>query len=208
MTWTAVGVDVGGTKIRAARVSGGRVEAAAVRPTPRNDPTMVLGAITAAVDEVHREGLPIGVATAGQVDRATGVVLTSPNLPGRNVPLGPSLEEAFAAPVLVDNDVRLAAVGEWLALDGRPGILVALYVGTGIGAGVVLGGAPLSGANNLATEETEVMPSEPVLILEADPTSLLANGLDTSILKQLQHIPISAAKIYNKPWLCVTEKLF
>ncbi len=147
-----MGVDVGGSRIRAARVETGRVEAEAVRDTPRGDPTLVLGALTAAVDEVHRAGLPIGVGVAGQIDPAAGVVRTSPNLPGRNVPLGPALEDAFGGSVLVDNDVRMAAVGAWLSLGRRHRVLVALSVGTGIGSGVVLHGRPLDGAHNLAGE--------------------------------------------------------
>ncbi len=145
-------MDVGGTKIRAARVVDGRVVEETFRATPPDDPTMVMGAITDAAAGVHDGRCPIGVGTAGQVDRHHGVVLTSPNLPGRNVPLGAALEEAFSVPVVVDNDVRLAAVGEWLALGGEPEVLVALYVGTGVGAGVVLRGRPLAGVNNLAAE--------------------------------------------------------
>jgi len=152
MSWSAVGVDFGGSKIRAARIAGGRVEEEAVRPTPRHDPTMILGAVTDAVAAVHREGLPIGVAMAGQIDRETGVVRSSPNIPGLNVPLGPSLEDTFAVPVIVDNDVRMAAAGEWTVLGENPRLLVALYVGTGIGAGVILRGRPLAGTHNLAAE--------------------------------------------------------
>ncbi|HHQ48744.1 MAG TPA: ROK family protein, partial [Acidobacteria bacterium] len=144
MSWSAVGVDFGGTKIRAARILGNRVEEETVRPTPPDDPTMILGAVTDAVAEVHRAGLPIGVAVAGQIDRRAGVIRSSPNIPGINVPLGPSLEDAFEVPVVVDNDVRMAAVGEWLVLGESPRLLVALYVGTGIGAGVVLDGTPLA----------------------------------------------------------------
>lgn len=152
MSWTAVGVDFGGTKIRAARIAAGRVEDEATRPTPPEDPTMILGAVTDAVAAVHRPGCPIGIAMAGQIDRRTGVVRSSPNIPGRNIPLGPSLEDAFGVLAILDNDVRLAAAGEWSALGETPSLLVALYVGTGIGAGVLLNGHPLSGSHNLATE--------------------------------------------------------
>jgi len=152
VSWSGVGVDFGGTKIRAARIAGGRVEDEALRPTPSEDPTMILGAVTDAVAAVHRPGLPIGVAMAGQIDRGAGVVRSSPNIPGRNIPLGPSLEDAFETPVTVDNDVRMAAAGEWNVLDEVPRLLVALYVGTGIGAGILLHGQPLAGSHNLAAE--------------------------------------------------------
>jgi len=152
MSWSAVGVDFGGTKIRAARIAGSRVEEEALRPTPAGDPTMILGAVTDAVAAVHRPDLPIGVAVAGQIDRGAGVIRSSPNIPGLNIPLGPSLGDAFKVPVTVDNDVRMAAAGEWTVLGERHRLLVALYVGTGIGAGVLLEGNPLAGTHNLAAE--------------------------------------------------------
>ncbi|NOZ79657.1 MAG: ROK family protein, partial [Acidobacteria bacterium] len=152
MSWSAVGVDAGGTKIAAARVSDGTIEALERRPTPVTSAAAVVDAIAAAVAEVHRPGLPIGVAIAGQVDRRAGVVLSSPNLPGCRVPIAAALQDRFAVPVLVDNDVTLAAFGELGQLDVTPAVLVSLFLGTGIGAGAVIGGVPLAGAHNLAAE--------------------------------------------------------
>ena len=152
MSWSAVGVDAGGTKIAAARAEDGTIEALKRLPTPVASAAAVIDAIAATVAAVHRPGLPIGIGIAGQIDRRSGVVLSSPNLPGRRVPLAAALEDRFGAPVVVDNDVTLAAFGELGQLDAIPAVLVALFLGTGIGAGVVLGGVPLAGAHNLAAE--------------------------------------------------------
>ncbi len=147
-----MGVDAGGTKIEAARVSGGEIEAVERLATPGGSSGSVLDAVTEAIAAVHRPGLPIGVAIAGQIDRRHGVMVSSPNLPGRRVPLGAALGDRFGVFVLVDNDVTLAALGELPSMDRVPDVLTALYLGTGIGAGVVIGGVPLSGAHNLAAE--------------------------------------------------------
>ncbi len=152
MSWRGVGIDAGGTKIAAARVNGGTIEAIQRVPTPHTSSADVLDAIGAAAAAVHEPGLPVGVAIAGQIDRRHGVMLSSPNLPGRRVPVGAALEDRLHVPVLVDNDVTLAAFGQLPGLEDVPDVLVALYLGTGIGAGVVIGGEPLTGAHNLAAE--------------------------------------------------------
>ena len=99
------------------------------------------------------------MACAGQIDPETGTVIYSPNLGWRDVPLGAHLAEAFKVPVIVENDVRAAAWGEFVA-RGREGSLVAVYVGTGVGSGAVLGGKLWRGVSNVAGEvgHTQVVP--------------------------------------------------
>ena len=152
MNWSAIGIDVGGTKIEAARVVDGNVERVERAATPTESVAELVEAVAQTAAAVHRPRLPIGIALAGQIDRRAGVVLSSPNLPFRRTSLAAGLGERFAVPVLVDNDVRLAALGEHLAIDPPPQTLVALYIGTGIGAGVVIGNRSLAGAHNLAAE--------------------------------------------------------
>lgn len=152
MRWSAIGVDVGGTRITAGRVVDGAVEEIHRAATPAAGPAELIAALAAAAAAVHRPGLPVGLGVAGQVDRRAGVVLSSPNLPLSRTPLAAALADRLAAPVIVDNDVTVAATGEALDLVPAPEVLVALYLGTGIGAGVIIGGTPLAGAHNLAAE--------------------------------------------------------
>ena len=97
--------------------------------------------------------LALGVACAGQIDPATGAVVYAPNLGWRDVPLGARLTEVFRIPVVVENDVRAAAWGEFVARAGGQGeSLIAIFVGTGVGSGAVLNGTLWRGAGNAAGE--------------------------------------------------------
>jgi len=91
----------------------------------------------------------LGVGVAGQVDPNSGAVSFAPNLQWHDVPLGARLRAALGIPVAVTNDVRAATWGEWLAGAGV-GVndLVVLFIGTGIGGGVVSDGRVLHGASN------------------------------------------------------------
>lgn len=80
-------------------------------------------------------------------------VLGSPNLSGwTDVPLRARLEEALGWPVEVANDGHLIALGEWRALPERTSPFVVVYVGTGVGGGVVVDGEPLVGHGGYAAE--------------------------------------------------------
>jgi glucokinase len=95
----------------------------------------------------------LGVACAGQIDPATGSVVYAPNLNWHNVPLAARLRDVFGIPVVVENDVRAAAWGEFVSGAAGPGdSLVAIFVGTGVGSGAVLGGRLWRGAGNVAGE--------------------------------------------------------
>ncbi len=95
----------------------------------------------------------VGVGIAGQIDATTGSVHFSPNLDWREVPLRADLEGFLSLPTIVTNDVRAITWGEWVHGAGQ-GLddIVCLFVGTGIGGGVVSGGRILSGCTNTAGE--------------------------------------------------------
>ena len=103
----------------------------------------------------------IGIAAAGQIHPETQAVVYAPNLNWRDVPLRTRLEARFNLPVWVENDVRAAAWGEFRFGAGR-GVrsLVAVFVGTGVGSGAILGGRLWRGAFNAAGEigHTQVVP--------------------------------------------------
>jgi glucokinase len=95
----------------------------------------------------------IGIATAGQIHPVTGVVVQAPNLGWRDVPLRASLAEATGLPVVVENDVRAAAWGEFIHGAGQDvRSLLAVFVGTGVGSGAVIEGVLWRGAGNAAGE--------------------------------------------------------
>jgi glucokinase len=121
----------------------------------------VLDRLRATIDEAAGTApSAIGVACAGQIDAATGAVVEAPNLGWRDVPLAEELRRAFGVPVAIENDVRAAAWGEFRFGTGRGAdSLVAVFVGTGVGSGAVLGGKLWRGAGNAAGEvgHTEVV---------------------------------------------------
>jgi glucokinase len=155
----AIGVDLGGTKVEVAHVdAAGRVRQRLRRPTDIADgPSAIVAEIEAAVRDLRREAdtppAGVGVGVAGQIELGSGVVRFAPNLDWRDVPLRAELSQALGLPVTVTNDVRAAAWGEWLHGAGREcDDLVCLFVGTGIGGGVVSGGQMLAGCSNAAGE--------------------------------------------------------
>jgi glucokinase len=95
----------------------------------------------------------IGVACAGQIHPETGAVVQAANLGWRNVTLAAPLAEAFRVPVVVENDVRAAAWGEYrYGVHRGATSLLAVFVGTGVGSGAVLDGQLWCGAGNAAGE--------------------------------------------------------
>ena len=151
----AVGIDIGGTKIAALRISAeGEIRARTLIPTPANDQTAALPALEAACAAVLEDGVvAIGVGLAGLIDVRAGVLLSAPNLTWRNLSVSEGLGARFGLPVTVDNDATAAAWGE-SRLGASRGYDDSLFVGvgTGIGGGIVAGGRLLRGAHGLAGE--------------------------------------------------------
>jgi len=157
-TW-AVGVDLGGTKVEVARIdSAGRLHQRLQRPTNvKEGPEAVKKEIVNLARELRElAGSPpvgVGIGLAGQIDPDEGVVIFAPNLNWHNVPFQSDLKQALGLPVIITNDVRAVAWGEWLHGAGEGcDDLVCLFVGTGIGGGVVSGGRVLTGCSNTAGE--------------------------------------------------------
>jgi glucokinase len=153
-----VGVDLGGTKIQAAVVDrNGQVLASHRTPTdvdggPSKAVADIVRTVHACVPDLSEIGA-VGVGVAGQVDASTGVVRSAPNLGWRDFPLADRLGQVLELPVVVENDVRAITWGVWRHGAGR-GIddLVVLFVGTGVGGGIVSGGQLLTGDRGVAGE--------------------------------------------------------
>ena len=154
----SVGVDLGGTKIALGVVDrSGRLLETARLPTRASRPASAV--IRDIVDQVEtawaprlERTTPLGIGVAGQVDR-DGRVLFGPNLGWHQVPLGSRLAKALGRPVAVLNDVQAATYGEWRHGAGRGDQeMVCIFVGTGVGGGIVSGGRLQQGASGSAGE--------------------------------------------------------
>ena len=156
-----VGVDLGGTQIRAALADG---EGNILRRTScltlaEEGQELVIARIKAAIREVmgstaRGQVQGIGIVAPGPSDPWKGVIMEAPNLPGwENVPLKRLMEEEFGLPVLVGNDANLAALAEQRFGAGQ-GVadLIYITVSTGIGGGVIADNKLLLGAQGFAAE--------------------------------------------------------
>ncbi|APV43716.1 glucokinase [Dehalogenimonas formicexedens] len=154
-----LGVDLGGTKIETALVDPeGKIVATERHATdPGKGPEGVIGDIVRCINsclgKAGAQAVSMGIGVAGQVSTGAGVVIFAPNLGWRDVPLRSKLEQSVGIPVTIANDVRAATWGEWRHGAGQnTQDLLCLFLGTGIGGGVVSGGRMLEGCLNTAGE--------------------------------------------------------
>ncbi len=153
-----LGVDLGGTKVNVGLVdaTGRLLFAHKSMIHASKEPERVITDILTAIDrcrsKADQEVEAVGIGVAAQVDQK-GIVHSSPNLGWRNVPLKKMLERELGLPVAVINDVNAATWGEWRFGSGR-GVddLAVLFVGTGIGGGVISDGNLLGGCTNTGGE--------------------------------------------------------
>ena len=146
---TILAVDIGGTKLAAARVGeDGSIEARATRPTPVGDGEEVFAALVEATAEVQGgDETACGVGTGGPMT-PDGELVSPLNIGGwREFPLRGRLQGALGIPVYVDNDAKALALAEgWRGAAVGVRDYIALVVSTGIGGGIVLDGRLLDGA--------------------------------------------------------------
>ncbi|MFC1743846.1 ROK family protein [Candidatus Riflebacteria bacterium] len=153
-----LGVDLGGTKIAFGLMLDDEIQAKAVIKVPKScGPDGVIAEISTQCQKIRQEHgafKAIGIGAPGQVEKGTGKIIKAPNLEGwTDVPLAEKLKELVGVPVFVTNDVRASTLAEWKLGAGKGAdSLVNIYVGTGIGGGIVVAGQLLSGEDNLAGE--------------------------------------------------------
>jgi glucokinase len=158
-----MGIDLGWTKILAAVVdANGAIVGMAKRKTKAElgQEAVVKRIIDTATEAVSAAKISmksiagIGVGAPAPVDYETGVVYSAPNLPGWDeIPLGARLQAEFGVLVRVDNDVNLGTLGEWSLGAGRGcRHMVGIFVGTGVGGGIVIDGQLHRGARYAAGE--------------------------------------------------------
>lgn len=158
----AIGIDLGGTNMAVGVVDRkGRLVGRAKKKTKAAEGRdAVVSRMVAAMEEACADAGTaldqvriVGVGAPGPVDYGKGVVITAGNLGWKNVALGDLLEKRSGVRTVVDNDVNVAAWGEATigAGEGRESLL-AVWVGTGVGAGLVLGGQVWRGDLHTAGE--------------------------------------------------------
>ncbi|MEH0417487.1 ROK family transcriptional regulator [Streptomyces sp. B21-083] len=158
-----IGVDIAETYVRVELFDLGLnvLARAAEHMRPgESRPEQVVGHVTTAVGSVVAQAgiegarvLGVGVSVPGQVDRVTGIAEYAPNWDWHDVPLLDLLTEHIAYPLYLDNPLRACAVAElWFGAVRGHGNAVVVNLGTGVGAGLVIGGAVHRGVSNSAGE--------------------------------------------------------
>ena len=151
----------------------GAVIARSVRRTPANDPMQVIRAMADAIEDlIERSGVDretiagVGVAAPGPLDAERGTVIDPPKLhQWHRVPLRTALADAVGLPVALEKDTTAAAFAEiWTGEDPPDVSLLFVYLGTGIGAALVLDGDVVRGRSRNVGEVGHVIvdPDGPV----------------------------------------------
>ena len=154
-----VGVDIGGTKIAAARVVAATepvIGECTVVPTRASEGferslEQIFSAIETCLDD---SATAIGICAPGPLNPKTGVVINPPNLPGwSNIPLQQIMSERYKLRCRVENDANAAGLAEALFGAGK-GYQNVLYatLSTGIGTGIIINGRIYHGKNGAAGE--------------------------------------------------------
>jgi glucokinase len=160
-TGCVIGVDLGGTKLLAGAVDPAlNVHHRATRPARGSDQAAVLETVVGAVREVRDaiEGASgtvdaVGFGIPCMIDQQRGTAVMSIHLPIADLPFRDLMAERLGLPVFVDNDANAAMLAEWrygAAAGARDAAL--LTIGTGIGGGLVVGGALQRGSQGAGAE--------------------------------------------------------
>ncbi|WP_026480920.1 ROK family transcriptional regulator [Ahrensia sp. 13_GOM-1096m] len=155
-------IDLGGTKVRVALCNlAGAVVAEITEPTTQEGGQDVVDQIARIIikatteNNITSEKVRVAVVgVPGVLDAKTGNIKFAPNIRGvDSIDFTGCLQARLGIEVLVENDVNLAALGEhWMTRQGERDDLVFLSIGTGIGAGLVIGGQLVRGASGAAGE--------------------------------------------------------
>jgi predicted NBD/HSP70 family sugar kinase len=171
-------------------------------PTESADDTLEI--IVAAVNRIIAESgydktaiMGVGVGAVGQVQHEQGINLSALSLKWQNVPVRSILENKLSLPVMVDNNARTMAIAEYLFGRDTPykvTNLALVYVGSGIGGGLVIDGQPYRGSAEAAGEigHITVVP-DGELCYCGRRGCLETVASEVSLLRQARHIAGSGA---------------
>ena len=158
-----VGLDLGGTKILAGIFAHSLECIGSAKLSTKSQRGVdkvverIARCIQDAVDEADlsmKQVAGVGLGAPGAVDFESGTVIFAPNLEGwKDVPLKKDLEKLLGVPVFVENDCNIASLGVYVAeLKSKPRSMVGIFIGTGIGAGLIVDGELYSGSSHTAGE--------------------------------------------------------
>lgn len=151
------GVDIGATYLRCAIGENGKILCKKREPTRKDSPHSLVSQITEMVssllEQTRAKISGLAVASAGPLDLRRGMIVNSPNLGLKKVPIVRPLRREFNVPVYLLNDCTAGVIGEWRFGKGKKARnLVYITISTGIGAGVIVDGRVLMGKDGNAHE--------------------------------------------------------
>jgi glucokinase len=162
MAYFAIGVDLGGTNLRIAAVDEGGTILEIITTSTEvargrdNVITEMTDAIRSIAGKHQARGTMsgVGIGVPGIIDKRTGMLRESPNLPGwSEYPVREEIERRLGSRVILENDANAAALGEfWLGAGKDVSDLCMLTLGTGVGGGIILNGQIWEGMNGMAGE--------------------------------------------------------
>jgi glucokinase len=157
-----IGVDVGGTKILVGVFNSSLKLLQTLKLSTKAERGVetvidrIDRAIRDAVDEADlslNQIRAVGLGAPGTVDPASGRVIYAINIGWQNVPLQKDLEKRLGLPVFIENDCKASTLGIYhLELEPKPDSMVGIFLGTGVGGGLILNGELHAGANCAAGE--------------------------------------------------------
>ncbi len=158
-----VGVDLGGTKILAGVFNHSMESLGLAKLSTKSQRGVdkvierIGRCVQDAIDEADlslKQVVGVGIGAPGAVDFDSGTVIFAPNLEGwKDIALKKELEKQLGIPVFVENDCNISALGVYVSeLKSKPHSMVGIFVGTGIGGGLILDGELYSGFGHTAGE--------------------------------------------------------
>lgn len=148
---TLIGIDLGATNVRVARIFDNKIEEIASEPISNTDKAeSLIEQMKAMISEVINSSVQgIGVGVPSVVDVEKGIVYDVQNIPSwKEVPLKDILEKEFSKPTFINNDANCFALGEKYFGAGKGfKSVVGLILGTGFGSGLILNNSLYSGSN-------------------------------------------------------------
>jgi glucokinase len=167
MTKTAIGIDIGGTKIYIAVIKDGKMVAEPFKFSTPDTKEELLNLITGSVEKIlakYPECKIVGIATAGAVNKeGTKILGSTGNMPEgySSIDFKEILTSQFGLDVLIENDANAAAYAEYKigAAKGQQNTIT-ITLGTGIGGGIIIDGHLLKGKSGVAAEVGHIQLSE------------------------------------------------
>jgi len=157
----SIGVDLGGTNLRASAIdqAGTQLNKVSVATNLKAGRDQVLKDLVDAIVQLRNQFgatdlIGVGIGVPGFIRMKEGILMNSANLPGfENFPIRDEIAGRLGAPVILENDANAAALGEkWMGAGQGVDDMILLTLGTGVGGGIISGGKVLHGFMGMAAE--------------------------------------------------------